>query len=152
MWTRFTGGKDGSLWYCTELVEERELPAGASPAGGYVELFPADDYVTAAQPTKDRRFRVRNNALGTADFSPVVLRTALPSSPSLAELLDKARETLASVTDPSLHEQAKCPETTKPTALGGFCLLAIRLLRLFARCRNCAKSMILWGDIPGSNR
>ena len=21
MWTRFTGGKDGSLWYCTELVE-----------------------------------------------------------------------------------------------------------------------------------
>ena len=137
------------LW---EWLTERELPAGASPAGGYVELFPADDYVTAAQPTKDRRFRVRNNALGTADFSPVVLRAALPSSPSLAELLDKARETLASLMDPSLHEQAKCPETTKPTALVGFCLLAIRLLRLFARCRNCAKSMILWGDIPGSNR
>ncbi len=45
------------LW---EWLTERELPAGASPAGGYVELFPADDYVTAAQPTKDRRFRVRN--------------------------------------------------------------------------------------------
>lgn len=91
------------LW---EWLTGRELPAEALPAGGYVDLFPADDYVTAGQPTNDRKFRVRNNALGTADFSPVVRRAALPSAPSLAELLDKARETLASVTDPSLHERA----------------------------------------------
>lgn len=77
-----------------------------APAGGYVDLFPADDYVTAGKPTNDRRFRVRNNALGTAAFSPVVRRAALPSAPSLPELLDKAREALASVTDPSLHERA----------------------------------------------
>ena len=91
------------LW---EWLTERELPAAALPAGGYVELFPADDYVAAAQPTNDRRFPVRDNALGTADFSPVVRRAALPSTPYLPELLDKARETLASVTDPSLHERA----------------------------------------------
>ena len=91
------------LW---EWLTGRELPAEALPAGGYVDLFPADDYVTAGQPTNYRKFRVRNNALGTADFSPVVRRAAVPSTPSLAELLDKARETLASVTDPSLHERA----------------------------------------------
>ena len=68
--------------------------------------MPADDYLTAEQPTKDLKYRVRNNALGTVDFSPVVRRAALPSAPSVPELLDKARQTLASVTDASLHERA----------------------------------------------
>jgi hypothetical protein len=76
------------LW---EWLTGRELPAAALPAGGYVDLFPADEYVTAEQPTNDRKFRVRNNALGTADFSPVVRRAAVTSAPSLSELLDKAR-------------------------------------------------------------
>lgn len=36
----------------------------------------------------------------------MVRRAALPSAPSLPELLEKARETLASVTDASLQERA----------------------------------------------
>lgn len=75
-------------------------------AGAHGHLFPNDDCLAADQPTKDRKFRVRNNALGTADFSPVVRREALPKTPSLPELLDKARETLASVAHASLHERA----------------------------------------------
>lgn len=82
------------------------LPAAALPAGGYVELFPAEDYVTAGEPTSDHRFRVRNNALGTADFASEVRRALVPSGTLLAELLDKARETLVSVTNPSLDQRA----------------------------------------------
>ena len=78
-----------------------------SPLFSYVDLLPADDYVTTGQPINDRRFRVRNNVLGTADFSPVVRqRTAMPSAPSVPELIDKARATLASVTDAARHERA----------------------------------------------
>ena len=78
-----------------------------SPLFSYVDLLPADDYVTTGQPINDRRFRVRNNVLGTADFSPVVRqRTALPRAPSVPELIDKARATLASVTDAARHERA----------------------------------------------
>lgn len=91
------------LW---EWLTGRELAAEALPAGGYVDLFSPEDYLTAEQPTNDRKFRVRNNALGTADFSPMVRRAGLPSTPSLPDLLDTARETLASVTDASLHERA----------------------------------------------
>jgi len=52
-----------------------------SPLFSYVDLLPADDYVTTGQPTNDRRFRVRNSALRTAGFSPVV-RRARPWRPS----------------------------------------------------------------------
>lgn len=91
------------LW---EWLTGRELSAETLPAGGYVDLFPQEDYLTAEQATNDRKFRVRNNALGTVDFSPVVRRAALPSAPSLPDLLNTAQETLASVTDPALYERA----------------------------------------------
>ncbi|QEI08708.1 Fic family protein [Pigmentiphaga aceris] len=92
------------LW---EWLTGRPLSVGdVTVAGAYVDLFSADEYVTADRPINDKRFRIRNNALGTADFSPVVRREALATAPSLAELLERARATLASVTDPVLYERA----------------------------------------------
>lgn len=91
------------LW---EWLTENELAVETATIAGYVDLFPSEDYVTATQGSKDRKFRVHNNALGTADFSPIVRRDVLPAAPSLPELLDQARNTLASVTDPALYERA----------------------------------------------
>ncbi len=91
------------LW---EWLTGRELPTTVTPTGGYVDLFPAEIYVTAGAPINNRKFRVRNNALGIPDFCPVVLRSAVPESPSLAELLTKAQRTLESVSDPALYERA----------------------------------------------
>ena len=91
------------LW---EWLTGKELPITVTPAGGYVELFPTGTYVTAGVPTNNRKFRVRNNALGTPDFCPVVLRSAVPESPSFSELLAKAQRTLESVSDPALYERA----------------------------------------------
>ena len=54
------------LW---EWLTGQELPAEALPAGGYADLFPAADYVTAGQSAKDRKFRVRNTA-GNGRFLP----------------------------------------------------------------------------------
>lgn len=91
------------LW---EWLTGQDLPITVTPAGGYVDLFPAETYVTAGTPVNNRKFRVRNNALGTPDFCPVVLRSAVPESPSLTELLAKAQQTLESVSDPALYERA----------------------------------------------
>jgi len=89
-----------------EWLTGQALPVETQPAGGYVDLFPKGEYLTAEQPTNDRKFRVRNNALGTADFCPVIRHAAVPTTPSLPELLHRAQETLAAVTDPALYERA----------------------------------------------
>ncbi|WP_260464170.1 Fic family protein [Burkholderia sp. Bp8963] len=73
---------------------------------GYVDLFPPDIYVTATKPTNNQKFRVRNNALGNPDFCPVIRRVDLPESPSLAELMEQAKRTLETLTDPVLYERA----------------------------------------------
>ncbi|PTB21993.1 cell filamentation protein Fic [Trinickia symbiotica] len=91
------------LW---EWLTGQTLPIEATPTGGYVELFPSDKYVTAANPRHNRKYRVRDNALGTTDFCPTVLRSSVPLAPSLTDLLDQARRTLAAVTDSSLYERA----------------------------------------------
>jgi fido (protein-threonine AMPylation protein) len=91
------------LW---EWLTGHDLPIDISPTGGYVDLFPRDAYVTSKNPTNNQKFRVRDNALGTVDFCPVVQRSALPQSPSLAELLDEAKRTLETLTDPALYERA----------------------------------------------
>lgn len=91
------------LW---EWLTENELPVETSLTTGFTDLFSPNDYVTAAQVTSDRKFRVRNNALGTADFSPIVRRDALPVRPPLSELLERALTTLESVTDAALYERA----------------------------------------------
>ncbi|WP_231885952.1 hypothetical protein [Bordetella ansorpii] len=48
------------LW---EWLTGNAMVIEASPTAGYVALFPEDDYVTAQQPMRDRKFRVNNNGL-----------------------------------------------------------------------------------------
>jgi hypothetical protein len=91
------------LW---EWMTSQSLPVNGLSTGGYVDLFPSDDYVVADKPVNNPKFRVRDNALGSRDFCPTVRRAAVPNSPSLADLLAEADRTLAAVADPALYERA----------------------------------------------
>ena len=91
------------LW---EWLTGNELNAGVVVKGGYVDLFPEDVYYTSEQPTRAPNFRVRNNALGTSDFCPIVHRASIPQAPSLPELMRLAQSTLDAVDDPELYRRA----------------------------------------------
>ena len=91
------------LW---EWLTGKELNAGVEVKGGYVDLFPEDVYYTAAQSTRARNFRVRNNALGTPAFCPIVRRAAIPQVPLLPELMQEAQRMLDAVNDPALYRRA----------------------------------------------
>lgn len=91
------------LW---EWLTGKFLPVDAISTGGYVDLFPVDHYVVADEPVNSPKFRVRDNALGTRDFCPVVRLASVPNTPTFAGLLAEADCALASVTDPALYERA----------------------------------------------
>lgn len=91
------------LW---EWLTGNDLNAGVIVKGGYVDLFPQDVYYTADQPTRAPNFRVRNNALGTPDFCPIVHRASIPQDPSLPDLMRLAQRTLDAVEDPELYRRA----------------------------------------------
>lgn len=91
------------LW---EWLTGKELEAGVTVKGAYVDFFPEDVYLTAARTSRAPRFRVRDNALGTPEFCPVVRRAAIPQAPSLPELLQQAQQTLDAVDDPELYRRA----------------------------------------------
>ena len=91
------------LW---EWLTGKKLEAGVTVKGAYVDFFPEDVYLTAARPSRAPRFRVRDNALGTPEFCPVVRRAAIPQAPSLPELLQQAQQTLDAVDDPELYRRA----------------------------------------------
>jgi hypothetical protein len=91
------------LW---EWLTGRELNSGIVVKGGYVDLFPEEEYYTASKPTRAPNFRVRNNALGTSAFCPTVRRATIPQNPTLGALLQEARETLDALEDPELYRRA----------------------------------------------
>ena len=91
------------LW---EWLTGDELQVAALPNGGYVDLFPEDIYYTAAQPVRSPKFRIRNNALGTPAFCPVVRRSVMSCTPPLEELLKEARHALEALEDPELYRRA----------------------------------------------
>ena len=101
-----TGAPIRRACYLWEWLTNQSLPVDAMSTGGYVDLFPADIYVVTNEPVNSPKFRVRDNALGTPDFCPTVRRAAVPTTPSLEDLLAEADHTLASVTDPALYERA----------------------------------------------
>lgn len=92
-----------AIW---EWLQGKELNAGVPPSGNYVELFPSDMYAVAANPTRIRTYRVTNNALGTPLFCPVVLKSAVPTSPSLEELLGEVDTMFQGQTDSDLYNRA----------------------------------------------
>lgn len=91
------------LW---EWLGRPALEVPPLESGGYVDLFPKDEYVVAASPVRHPKFRVRDNAPGTADFCPVVRKSELPDGPGLEHLLAQAKNTLESLGDPELHRRA----------------------------------------------
>jgi hypothetical protein len=91
------------LW---EWLTGKTLDAGVTVRGGYVDLFPTDIYYTAPQPVRAPRYRVRNNALGTPSFCPVVHRAAIPDDPPLTDLLLEAQSALDAMQDPDLYKRA----------------------------------------------
>ena len=101
-----TGASIRRACFLWEWLTKQSLPVNAMSTGGYVDLFPADIYVAADKPVNSPKFRVRDNALGTPDFCPTVRHAAVPTTPSLEDLLAEADHTLASVTDPALYERA----------------------------------------------
>ncbi len=91
------------LW---EWLTGQELPVTALSNGGYVDLFPEEIYYTAARPVRSPKFRVRNNALGTPAFCPVVRRSAMNRTPPLEALLKEARHALEALEDAELYRRA----------------------------------------------
>jgi hypothetical protein len=91
------------LW---EWLTGQHLATEGVRNGGYVDLLDAKKYFTRANGKRMPRFRVRNNALGSARFCPTVHRTTACIQPSLQALLKEAQTTLDSVSDPALYERA----------------------------------------------
>jgi len=91
------------LW---EWLTGEALDVGVTPAGRYIDLFSAEEYVTAANPTRAPKYRVVDNALGTADFCPIVRRDALPTGPTLHALLAEARHAVEAVQGADLYDRA----------------------------------------------
>lgn len=91
------------LW---EWLTGNALPINASPAGRYVDLFPGDVFVTAAEPVRAPKYRVRDNALGTPDFCPTVRRAAVPHAPSLDTLFEQAGRILRAAASHEHYERA----------------------------------------------
>lgn len=75
------------LW---EWLGGASLDAGVEVKGHYVDLLPPEDYIVAGNPVRNRFYRVNDNTLGNPAFCPIVRKSLIPESPSLAELLGEA--------------------------------------------------------------
>lgn len=90
------------LWEWLHPEQSLEAPR---PQGGYVELFPSEEYIVTAQGQRHRGLRVINNALGNPDFCPVVRRNEHPGDGALENTLDQVRNLINQV-DPDDYERA----------------------------------------------
>ena len=59
-----------------EYLTGRQLDCPSVVAGNYVTALDGEAYFTAAQPTNNQRWRVRDNLPGSREYCPLVLRTA----------------------------------------------------------------------------
>jgi len=74
------------LW---EWLNGKHLQAGVNVAGKYIDLFPPDQYVTAANPTRHAGYRIADNSLGDRRFCPVVTRASYGGPGHFESLLEK---------------------------------------------------------------
>jgi len=63
------------LWHLYEWLTDTRLDLPDLKQGNYVALFEDDYYFTLAEGWRDRRTRVRNNAIGTREYCPTVRKT-----------------------------------------------------------------------------
>ncbi len=79
--TRFIAAAPNSkhnrvLWHLYEWLTEKQLDLPDLKQGNYMALFDDEYYFTLAEGWRDRRTRVRNNAIGTREYCPTVRKTA----------------------------------------------------------------------------
>ncbi len=94
------------LCFLWEWLRGDTLDAAVTPAGKYIDLFPADIYFTARLGERHKAYRVTNNALGNPQFCPTVRRDALAGSVSLASLLDQARQLFSQGHSAAVYQRA----------------------------------------------
>jgi len=63
------------LWHLYEWLIDTQLALPDLKFGNYVALFDDRYYFTLAEGDRDRRTRVRNNAIGTREYCPTVRKT-----------------------------------------------------------------------------
>ena len=88
-----TGTTARRTWYFYEILTGRTLDVDNAPNTSAIDLLPQKAYFTG-KPRLSRRHRVRDNLLGTGQFSPIVRRTALLTEFVARDLAAKAQETV----------------------------------------------------------
>lgn len=91
------------LW---EWMRKESLQTGITPTGGYIDLFPANQYAVASKPIKSPTYRINNNALGNANFCPVVKIGTIANSANLEKLLRNVSSMFASPNKSELYLRA----------------------------------------------
>ncbi|HEY4658828.1 MAG TPA: cell filamentation protein Fic, partial [Gemmatimonadaceae bacterium] len=89
-----------------ELLTASELPVSALAKGNYVPLLDPENYMVAADPRREARFRIVNNLPGDARFCPLVRKTAAIEACAAKDLRARTRETLARYDAPLLARAA----------------------------------------------
>lgn len=92
--------------YLWEWMRGESLNAGVTPSGGYVDLFPADQYAVAAKPVKVPAYRINDNALGNRDFCPVVKRATIANADNIRALIEQVPAMMASPGETAMYERA----------------------------------------------
>ncbi|KRR11415.1 Fic family protein [Bradyrhizobium valentinum] len=88
-----TGVPARRVWFLYEMLTGETLDIPDTPNVAAVDLFDPKAYFTG-KPKLSKRHRVRNNLLGTKDFSPVIRRTSALVALTESGLAEKARETV----------------------------------------------------------
>lgn len=64
------------LWHLYEWLMDEALALPDLKSGNYIDLFDESNYYTVKDGWRDRRTRVRNNAIGTAQYCPTIRKTS----------------------------------------------------------------------------
>lgn len=94
------------ICYLREWIRGQSLDAGIAPSGGYIDLFPSDQYAVATKPIKGPVFRVNNNALGNRDFCPIVKRETIANANNILALIDQVPGMISSPDDAAIYARA----------------------------------------------
>lgn len=88
-----TGVPARRVWFLFEMLTGQMLEIPETPQVAAVDLLDPKVYFTG-KPRLSKRHRVRDNLLGTKDFSPIIRRTAALVDFTHSKLSDKARDTV----------------------------------------------------------
>lgn len=78
------------LWHLYEWLTGRRLGLSDLTQGNYVDLFDDEFYFTLKEGWRDRRTRIRNNAIGTPEYCPTVRKTAAVKALAETNVYDTA--------------------------------------------------------------